>query len=321
MSSPWRKSRLRLGYRTPEAVPSSAPASVPLTLNPPPALVECATANITWTGGMPPYTVEANFNFEGSSLQFATGFLALGMYTTQLLWNTNVLAGFLVSFHVIDTLGVDSVTSDPIRVDPSDCPAAPTENPFENPENIVYTDQNFSVSYFEDRDRTPMRSPVINSPPSTVPDVDTPISVAPRPLRPKVTQRLERAPSTSAQSDSDMRTLSDTDAARLSMSTSSTLPPSYRTRGSAGSIYVPMPDHPPFPPPVYTPQPTYTPIPRRLSTPRKVPRRRVPAPAPRKVRDDQSARSISAERESRGDRNTGEGERIEGTVTSDSRDS
>ncbi len=129
----------------------------------------------------------------------------------------------------------------------------------------------------------------------------------------------------SAQSDADTRTLSDTDAARLSISTSSTLPPSYRTRRSAGSVYIPIPmpdlNYPPFPPPVYTPQPWADPpappsafrMPRQPEAPRRRQRRRLPAAAPPKALDGQSAGPTytSGGHESQGD-GTRDGDRGSG---------
>ncbi len=108
--------------------------------------------------------------------------------------------------------------------------------------------------------------------------------------------------------------LSDTDTARLSISTFSTLPPSYRTRRSAASIYIPTPDYPPFPPPVYTPT-DVAPAPAPPSAFRmltRAPRRGLPAPAPPKVFDGrQSTGSTSGGRGSRGD-GTRDGNRVEG---------
>ncbi|KAM5546311.1 hypothetical protein V8D89_000437 [Ganoderma adspersum] len=84
--------------------------------------------------------------------------------------------------------------------------------------------------------------------------------------------------------DSDPQTPSETDTAGLSIWTSSTLPPSYRTHRSAhaGSIvYIPihLPSHPSFlgPPPPYASQSELPP-----SVPPSASRTPVPAPAPRK---------------------------------------
>ena len=68
-------------------------------------------------------------------------------------------------------------------------------------------------------------------------------------------------------------TLSETNVARLSVSTSYTLPPSYRTRRSVGSTYTLMPDYPLFPPPAYTHMPVPT-----LLLEFRAQGRRLPAP-------------------------------------------
>ena len=82
----------------------------------------------------------------------------------------------------------------------------------------------------------------------------------------------------STQSDADTQTLSDADAVRLSVTTSSTRPPSYRTRSSSGNADVPMPEYPPFPPPGYTLQPGGEP-PSAFRMPKRAPWRRVAPPA------------------------------------------
>ncbi|KAM5531951.1 hypothetical protein V8D89_014351 [Ganoderma adspersum] len=184
---------------------------------------------------------------------------------------------------------------------PTDRPVAPTLNPFENPENVVDTEQIFTASpVSDDGDRTPTHSPLTSSPLSTVRIINNKLALERRP-RERAVSRLDRPPSVSSQPESDMRSLSDTDVARLSITTFSTLPPSYRTRRSAGSIYFPPPDYPPFPPPVYTPQPTAVPPPAPPSafqTLRRVPPRRRPALTASKVSDTRGARSTSGEWES-----------------------
>ncbi|KAM5531953.1 hypothetical protein V8D89_014353 [Ganoderma adspersum] len=183
---------------------------------------------------------------------------------------------------------------------PSGPPASPPTNPFEDPESVSYTSP---VSGPDDQIPTPAQYSFVGALPSSPrPAANMFAPIPPGRRRPKVTPRSRsRPPSVSAQSDADTRTLSDADwdAARLSVSTSSTLPPSYRTRRSAGSIYIPPPDYPPFPPPVYTPQPTGAPPSAfTFRTPRRVPPRRRPAPTPPKVSKSQGARSTSGEWES-----------------------
>ncbi|KAM5531952.1 hypothetical protein V8D89_014352 [Ganoderma adspersum] len=122
-----------------------------------------------------------------------------------------------------------------------------------DPENTIYTEDIFTASPMSDtRDRTPTQSPSIGSLPSSPRTTNTQAAAPTQPLRPKAAPQ-SRSSSMYMQSDSETRVLPDTDFARLSISTSSTLPPSYRTRSSAGSIYIPTPNYPPFPPPVYAP--------------------------------------------------------------------
>ncbi|PIL28451.1 hypothetical protein GSI_08485 [Ganoderma sinense ZZ0214-1] len=169
---------------------------------------------------------------------------------------------------------------------------APSMNPFEDPENILYAEEIFAASPVSDLDDTTPtrdRSPFIGALPTSPRPAN--VVVPARSLTLKVGPR-SRPPSMSGQSDpSYTRQLSNAEAARLSISTSSTLPPSYRTRSSVGShIQIPSPSYPAFPPPVYTPTVTETDMPPlpppsefRPPVSRRAPQRRVPAPTPSKV--------------------------------------
>ena len=102
--------RLRLAHRTLNTGLDSA-ASVlegrdgPLILDTPSALTECAPVNITWTGGVPPYALQANFgDMSGFDERYEPEIIGTDINTTYFQWSTNVPSGFLVWLELIDAL-------------------------------------------------------------------------------------------------------------------------------------------------------------------------------------------------------------------------
>ncbi|KAM5531978.1 hypothetical protein V8D89_014378 [Ganoderma adspersum] len=101
MHSRWRKERQRLALRAP-AMPSASTSSMPndtelLVLHPPSSLTECVPANISWTGGMPPYSLQINLGAPGEMVQQFDD-----IFATNFVWSTDVAAGTQVSFQIVD---------------------------------------------------------------------------------------------------------------------------------------------------------------------------------------------------------------------------
>ncbi|KAM5531568.1 hypothetical protein V8D89_014767 [Ganoderma adspersum] len=101
MHSRWRKERQRLALRAP-AMPSASTSSMPndtelLVLHPPSSLTECVPANISWTGGMPPYSLQINLGAPGQMVQQFDD-----IFATSFVWSTDVAAGTQVSFQIVD---------------------------------------------------------------------------------------------------------------------------------------------------------------------------------------------------------------------------
>ena len=91
----------------------------PFILNTPPSLSQCALTNITWTGGMPPYTLRVNFGIENVPFDFEPLVIGTDISATHFLWINDVAAGTVVLLEVIDTLGVHEFAGNAIVVDDS----------------------------------------------------------------------------------------------------------------------------------------------------------------------------------------------------------
>ncbi|KAM5543691.1 hypothetical protein V8D89_002942 [Ganoderma adspersum] len=304
----------RLAHRTPDAAPVPALDDDPfinsrsplaLTLNSPSSLAQCTPANIAWTGGTPPYSLNASLTFEykasspavqwGSPLSLANELTFVGVawiinssspepipvessgVQCELVFPPPVVGAayaetpspsdeffvllvcLLLRWSCLKTRRRDGLEEKQDATDgagdgdgPSDRLVTITTNPFDDPENVVYTEHNLIASLLSNAGHSPSTySPLTDPPVPRTGAIESAVdnSVTAKPLREEVTLRWERTPSVSTQSESDTETLSDTDAARLGSTT--TLPPSYRTRGSSASVDVPTPDHQPFPPPLY----------------------------------------------------------------------
>ena len=101
MHSRRRKERQRLALRAP-TMSSASTSSTPndpelLVLHPPPSLIECVPANISWTGGMPPYSLQINLGTPGEMVQQFDD-----IFATSFVWSTDVAAGTQVSFQLGD---------------------------------------------------------------------------------------------------------------------------------------------------------------------------------------------------------------------------
>ncbi|PIL28422.1 hypothetical protein GSI_08456 [Ganoderma sinense ZZ0214-1] len=140
--------------------------------------------------------------------------------------------------------------------------ASPETNPFEDPENALHADKIIVASPASNaNDRMLAQSSVTRSMPSPS-AADTTLLMRPSRLKliPRSRTPSKPIPSLSVRSYSDFSGTpplpeAHTTRLRLSISTSSTLPPSYHTRPSSRDIDIQeVLNYPQIPPPVYTPQ-------------------------------------------------------------------
>ncbi|KAF7375590.1 hypothetical protein MSAN_00447600 [Mycena sanguinolenta] len=90
--------------------------SEPLVIDIPSNVTQCGATNVTWSGGVPPYTIL--FNSLDPNMP-ASGNLAAGTFNTSLLWTVAEPAGQGLFLSVFD-FGVSTATSQRFVVQPSD---------------------------------------------------------------------------------------------------------------------------------------------------------------------------------------------------------
>ncbi|KAJ7205570.1 hypothetical protein B0H12DRAFT_1243441 [Mycena haematopus] len=91
-------------------------AETPLVIGTPSNVTQCGMTNVTWSGGLPPYTVF--FNSLDATMP-AGGDLAAGTFNTSILWSVAEPAGQGLFLSVFD-FGDSFATSGRFVVQPSD---------------------------------------------------------------------------------------------------------------------------------------------------------------------------------------------------------